>query len=549
MVLDPSLGSHEALTKGFQWPLPPRFNIGVAVCDRWALDPTRTQAPALIVEGTDGAVQVTTFAALKVESDRMANVLAGLGVARGDRVALLLPQRRETAAAHVAIYKSGAIAVPLFTLFGQDALTYRLGDCGASVVLTDGANAARLMEAIAPLSPRPQVVVVDPGGPAGTHDLATLMTRASGVFTPVDTGPDDPALIIYTSGTTGKPKGALHAHRVLLGHLPGVEMPHDFFPREGDLFWTPADWAWIGGLLDVLLPSLFHGVPVLAHRAAKFDPEAALDLMARHRVRNVFMPPTALRMIRQLPDTRVAGRVALRTVGSGGETLGRDLLDWGETVLGAPINEFYGQTECNLVVANNAALFPIRPGAMGKAVPGHRVAIIGEDGQEKADGDLGLVAVARPDPVMFLEYWNNPEATQGKFIGDWLVTGDMGHRDPEGYLWFKGRDDDVITSAGYRIGPGEVEDVLSTHPAVRQVAVVGVPDPERTEIVKAFIVPKDPAVLDDPDAAARLTREIQDFAKARHAAHAYPRSIAFLEALPTTATGKIRRKDLRDLPS
>ncbi|MCF8501291.1 MAG: AMP-binding protein, partial [Rhodospirillum sp.] len=381
----------------------------------------------------------------------------------------------------------------------------------------------------------------------GAIDLADLLARSASDFSPVDTAADDPALVIYTSGTTGKPKGALHAHRVLLGHLPGVEMPHDFFPREGDLFWTPADWAWIGGLLDVLLPSLFHGKPVLAHRAAKFDPDAALDLMARHRVRNVFMPPTALRMIRHLPDERVRGRVALRSLGSGGETLGRDLLDWGTEVLGVPINEFYGQTECNLVVANNAALFPTRPGAMGKAVPGHRVAIIGEDGREKADGELGLVAIARPDPVIFLEYWNNPEATAGKFIGDWLVTGDMGHRDPEGYLWFKGRDDDVITSAGYRIGPGEVEDVLSTHPAVAQVAVVGMPDPERTEVVKAFIVPKDLKVLDDPERAARLGREIQDFAKTRHAAHAYPRQIAFLEALPTTATGKIRRKDLREL--
>jgi acetyl-CoA synthetase len=548
MVLDPSLGSYEAVAQGFHWTLPPRFNIGVAVCDRWANDPATAQSPALIVEGADGATQVTSFAALKAESDRLANGLADLGVTKGDRVAILLPQRRETAAAHVAVYKMGAIAVPLFTLFGQDALTYRLGNCGARVVLTDGANAARLMEAIESLSPRPKVLVVDPDGPAGTIDLAELLARSASEFTPVDTGADDPALIIYTSGTTGKPKGALHAHRVLLGHLPGVEMPHDFFPRDGDLFWTPADWAWIGGLLDVLLPSLFHGKPVLAHRAAKFEAEAALDLMARHKVRNVFMPPTALRMIRQLPDEKVRGRVALRSLGSGGETLGRDLLDWGKTVLGVTINEFYGQTECNLVVANNAALFPTRPGAMGKAVPGHRVAIIGEDGQEKPDGELGLVAIARPDPVMFLEYWNNPEATAGKFIGDWLITGDMGHRDPEGYLWFKGRDDDVITSAGYRIGPGEVEDTLSTHPAVAQVAVIGIPDPQRTEVVKAFIVPKDPRVLDDPELSARLTREIQEFAKARHAAHAYPRQIAFLDALPTTATGKIRRKDLRDLP-
>ncbi len=553
MPASPDRSDHYADTyAGFRWVIPERFNIGVAVCDRHAADPARADRPAIIEESADGRTTVTTFRTLKALTDRLAGGLADLGVGRGDRVAILLPQRLETAVAHIAAYKLGAIAVPLFTLFGEDALAFRLQDSGAKVVITDGANVDRAM-ALRDRRPdglpdAPMVICADDDrAPAGLHTLSTLMTGTSRAVPLADTGPDDPALIIYTSGTTGKPKGALHAHRVLLGHLPGVSLPHELFPQPGDRFWTPADWAWIGGLLDVLLPALYHGVPVVAHRAAKFDPEAALALMARQGIRNVFFPPTALRMVRQVPNANADGAISLRSIGSGGETLGESLLDWGQETFGVTINEFYGQTECNLVVGNCSTLFPVRPGAMGRPIPGHRVAVVDESGTPLSAGALGSIAVHRPDPVMFLGYWNNPQATEAKFAGDWLLTGDTGYSDEDGYLWFKGRDDDVITSAGYRIGPGEVEDVLSRHPAVAMVAVVGVPDPQRTEAVKAFIVPRDPAVLDDPGAQAALAADIQAFAKAKHAAHAYPRQVAFLDSLPTTATGKIRRKDLREL--
>lgn len=515
----------------FRWAIPQRYNIGVDVCDRHAA--TTPDRVALIVEDADGSVRRHTFGALKDASDRCALALRGLGVGRGDRVAILLPQAVETAIAHIATYKLGAIAVPLFTLFGEEALRYRLGDSGAKVLVTDAANRERALA----LNAVPAVLCV--GGGSGTADFWDSLAAAQGRFTPEDTAAEDPALIIYTSGTTGKPKGALHAHRVLLGHLPGVEMPQEMFPQPGDLFWTPADWAWIGGLLDVLLPSLHHGVPVLAHRARKFDPEDAFALMARHGVRNVFMPPTALKLMRQVPNPP---RTSLRSIGSGGETLGAELLDWGRATFGLTINEFYGQTECNLVVGNCAGLMEVRPGAMGRAIPGHDVAVIDEAGNRLPPGQTGRIAVRRPDPVMFLGYWNNPQATAGKFIGDWLLTGDMGRQDEDGYFWFLGRDDDVITSAGYRIGPGEVEDVLMKHPAVALAAAVGVPDPTRTEVVKAFVVLKD-----GQDPSDDLARAIQAFVKERLAAHAYPRQVAFVDALPMTPTGKIRRKDLRAL--
>jgi len=377
------------------------------------------------------------------------------------------------------------------------------------------------------------------GAPSALSFEAEL-ARAADRFAAVDTAADDPAIVIYTSGTTGNPKGALHAHRVLLGHLPGVEMPHELFPQAGDLFWTPADWAWIGGLFDVLLPAWHHGVPVLAYRARKFDPEEAFALMAKHGVRNTFMPPTALKLMRQASEGKAHPGLRLRTVASGGETLGDELLDWGRTTFGVTINEFYGQTECNLVVGNNAALFPVRPGSMGRAIPGHEVRVVDDAGVPLPIGETGQIAIRRPDPVMFLGYWNNPDATRQKFAGEYLLTGDTGQQDAQGYFWFQGRADDVITSAGYRIGPGEIENCLMKHPAVAMAAAIGVPDLLRTEIVKAFLVLK-------PGRAAGpgLAREIQDFVKVTLAAHEYPRQIEFLDSLPMTTTGKIMRRELR----
>ena len=531
--------SYEEVITSFRWEIPEYYNIGMDICDNWADQPDRL---ALIYENESGRVEKYTFQDLKRLSNRLANGLKANGIGPGDRFGILLPQCPETAISHIAAYKIGAIAIPLFTLFGTDALEYRLSNSEAKGIVTDSANLSKIMEIWDNL-PGLEVVIVTRSEKEGNIlEFGQLIEKGSADFTPVKTRADDPALIIYTSGTTGPPKGALHSHRVLLGHLPGVEFPHNFFPQDNDLFWTPADWAWIGGLIDVLFPSWHHGIPVLAHRAKKFDPEEAFHLIARYHIRNAFMPPTALKLMRQVKDPRSRHRFDMRSIGSGGETLGEELLDWGKDVFNLTINEFYGQTEVNLVVGNCAVIMNNLPGSMGRAVPGHNVAVVDDSGQLLPSGTVGEVAVRRPDPVMFLEYWKNPGATTDKYVGDWCLTGDLARQDEEGYFWFVGRKDDVITSAGYRIGPAEIEDCIMKHPAVGMVAVIGSPDEVRTEIVKAFIVLKADVV-----ANADVAADIKNFVKVRLAAHEYPREIEFVKELPMTATGKIMRKDLKAL--
>jgi acetyl-CoA synthetase len=531
--------TYEEVCASFAWRIPEYYNIGVDICDKWASEPHRR---ALIYEDQEGTVREYTFAHLSKLSNQLANGLRAHGVVRGDRVGILLGQCPETAVTHLAVYKIGAIAIPLFTLFGPDALEYRLSNSGAKAIVTDRTNLPKIREIRDKLGDLAMVVVIGTEKQDNAVSFEELIAKGSTTFEPAHTRADDPALIIYTSGTTGPPKGALHAHRVVLGHLPGVEFPHNFFPREGDLFWTPADWAWIGGLIDVLFPSWHHGVPVLAHRSRKFDPEEVFRLIAAHRVRNAFMPPTALKMMRQVKNPRSRHAFQMRSIGSGGETLGAELLDWGKETLGVTINEFYGQTEVNLIVGNCSEVMEIRPGSMGRPIPGHVVDVVDDEGVPVPVGTVGEVAVKRPDPVMFLEYWANPEATHAKFIGDWSLTGDLARKDEQGYLWFVGRKDDVITSSGYRIGPAEIEDCILKHPAVSMVAVVGSPDPVRTEVVKAFIVLK-------PDAASStaLEEELRNFVRVRLAAHEFPREIEFVSELPLTATGKIMRKELRKL--
>jgi acetyl-CoA synthetase len=535
----PQVHDYDRLCREFRWSIPDRYNIGVDACDRWAMrEPDRA---AIIHAHGDGRIETVCFGALMQMSNRLANALRAHGVARGDRVAILLPQSPEAVVAHIAIYKLAAIALPLALLFGTEALGYRLRNSGAVALVTNGFGLEKLASLPETL-PDLKLVISTDGASDNASGFASLLEAASDSFTPEDTSADDPAMMIYTSGTTGPPKGALHAHRVLLGHMPGIELPHDFFPQPGDLFWTPADWAWAGGLLDALLPSLHHGVAVVAHRFDKFDPEDAYALMARTGVRNAFIPPTALRMLRAAPNPRGRHELKLRTIGSGGEALGSETFEWGREAFGLTINEFYGQTECNLVLSSCAMLGVSRAGAIGKPVPGHGVAVVDGDGQPVKPGEIGQIAVRRPDPVMFLDYWGQPEATRDKFIGDWMTTGDQGMVDEDGYFHFVGRDDDVITSSGYRIGPGEIEDCLIRHPAVALAAAIGKPDPLRTEIVKAFVVLK-PGVNTPRDS---LTAELQDFVRTRLSAHEYPREIAFIDEMPMTTTGKIIRRLLRE---
>ncbi len=525
---------YDELYRNFRWEIPAQFNIATACCDRYADGSGR---PALIYVEEGGMVQRISFDEMRSSSSRFANVLKADGLVRGDRVAVLLSQSLELPIVHLAAFRAGLISVPLFSLFGEDALQFRLVNSGAKALVTDEVGLQKIAR-IRGLLPELKNIYVTGRASAGARSFWTELERASDHFLTVDTAADDPAIIIYTSGTTGNPKGALHAHRVLLGHLPNVEMAHDFFPKPGDVMWTPADWAWIGGLFDALFPALYHGVPVVGHRARKFEPEAAMELMAHHAIRNVFLPPTALKLLRQANVKHAS--VKLRSIFSGGESLGAELLDWVRATFGIEAHEIYGQTECNLVVGNNAKLFPIRPGSMGKATPGFDVRIVDNNGRELPRGERGIVGVRQPNPVTMIEYWRNAEATAKKFAGGFLLTGDLGRQDEDGYFWYMSREDDVITSAGYRIGPSEIEDTLLKHPAVALSAVVGIPDPIRTEAVKAWIVLRPGFAPSDA-----LAREIQDFVKVKLAAHEYPRHVQFAETLPMTATGKVLRRELR----
>ncbi len=528
---------YEKLYRDFRWEIPGRFNLATACCDRHA---DGTNRLALIYIDEDGAASRTSFDAVSEMSRRFANVLKADGLKRGDRVAVFLSQSLELPIAHMAAFRSGMVSIPLFALFGEDALEFRLSNSGARAIVTDEGGYQKLAKIRDRLPELANIYVIGDGEHPGTRPFWPSLKAASAEFATVDTSAEDPAMIIYTSGTTGNPKGALHAHRVVIGHMPNIEMCHDFLPRPGDLMWTPADWAWIGGLINVLLAGWYHGVPVVGHRARKFEPQAAMQMMADYAIRNVFLPPTALKLMR-LANVRHSG-VRLRSIFTGGESLGGELLDWVRETFGIEAHEVYGQTECNLVVGSNARLFPIRPGSMGKATPGFDVRIVNEKGEELPRGNRGIIGVRQPNPCTMLEYWRNPEATAKKYAGGFLLTGDLGVQDEDGYFWYVSREDDVITTAGYRVGPSEIEHTLMKHPAVAMSAVVGIPDAIRTESIKAWIVLRPGFAPGDA-----LAREIQDFVKVQLAAHEYPRVVQFTETLPMTATGKVLRRELRAL--
>jgi acetyl-CoA synthetase len=530
------------LYKSFRWHVPERYNIAQACCGQWARDRARF---ALYWEDESGAQAAYSFWDIQRAANRLSNALAGLGVTRGERVAIILPQRPETAIAYIAIFQMGAIALPLSHLFGPDALEYRMRHAEASVALVEPATLHPLLSIRDRLPQLAHVIGVAGAREAGVHAWEALLEKASSAFTPVNTKAEDPALIIYTSGTTGPPKGALKAHRVMIGNAPGFVHSHDFFPRQGDMFWSPADWAWTGGLMDALLPAWLFGMPILGYRG-RFDAERAYYLLEKYGIRNAFLFPTALKlMMKAVPHPKSRYALELRSLMSAGESVGVTLIEWAREELGVTVNEMFGQTEINYVVGNCQAAWPVKPGSIGRPYPGHRVAVIDEQGNELRSGELGEVAVNRffqgqPDPVFFLEYWKNPQATREKFVGDWGCTGDQAKSDEDGYLWYQGRSDDVIKSAGYRIGPAEIESCLVKHPAVLNAAVIGKPDAARGAIVKAFVVLQ-PGYSPEPS----LVEDIQSHVRGRLAPYEYPREIEFIDALPMTTTGKVQRKELR----
>ena len=538
------LNNFDELCLTFKWNIPEFYNIASDTVDQ---DIYQNRI-ALINFLQDSKIEKWSFFDIKKSSNKLANVFNHFNLEANARVGIILGQCPETAIAHMACFKSGKISIPLFNLFGTEALHYRLLNSRASLVVCDNIGLNKIMEIKDRLPDLKKIICIDSNDEkSNVFNFKKLLEKASDSYTTKKTKASDPALIIYTSGTTGGPKGALLPHRSLLGHIPGVEIPHEFLSSSEpvtDLFWTPADWAWIGGLFDVLLPAWHFGIPVVSYRSQKFDPEFTFYLISKLEIKNTFLPPTALKMMKSFNPSKTVKNLKLRTVGSGGEALGEDLLEWGKEILGVGINEFYGQTECNLTVSNCGVIMPTKQGSIGKPVPGHEVRIVNYKGELiKEPGLDGEIIVKSDTPVSFLKYWENDAATKEKVKNGWLHTGYFAYKYEEGYFYFKGREDDIINTSGYRVGPSEVEDAILSHPEVSMVAVIGVPDKLRGQIIKAFIVTGDQKnVLTQNN---KLKQSIQNHVKLRLAAHEYPRLIEFVYELPLTTTGKIIRKDLR----
>ncbi len=554
--------AYAALHGGFGWHVPAQFNIAQACARRWAASGETASRTAVIACAPQRPDRHHSYAQLQDQANRLSNALRALGVERGDRVGIVLPQCFETAVAYMAVFQMGAVALPLSQLFGPEALEFRLHDSEAVVAIGDAASLQPLLSVRAncPLL-RSVIGVADADAPDGARadlDWGALLAQEPAGFDAVHTLAEEAAVLIYTSGTTGQPKGALIPHRALIGNLPGFVCSQDWFgfdpfdaarPTRA-VFWSPADWAWTGGLMDALLPTLYFGRPIVAWRG-RFAPQTAFELMQRHGVTHSFLFPTALKaMMKAVPEPRKAYRLALQSLMSAGEAVGDAVFAWCRDRLGVTVNEMFGQTEINYVVGNCARLYPARPGSMGRPYPGHRVAVIDDEGRECRAGTVGEVAVHRrdvhgePDPVFFLGYWKNEAATRARYTGDpadsWCRTGDLAMRDADGYLWYQGRADDVFKAAGYRIGPSEIENCLVKHPAVANAAVVPKPDADRGALVKAYVVLA-PGHEGDETLVARLQAHV----KGLLAPYEYPKEIEFVEALPMTTTGKVQRRLLR----
>ena len=541
---------YERLHREFRWHVPQDFNIAEACCGRWARDPAGASRVAVLHEREDGRRSSITYGELQAQANRLSHALKRLGARRGDRIAIVMPQRIETAVAQIAVQQIGAVAMPLSMLFGPDALAYRLHNSEARLAIADESGIDNLLAARPECHALATVLAVGEARGRGDVDWEAALARESAVFVREAAHADDAAILIYTSGTTGPPKGALIPQRALIGNLPGFVASQDWFPQDDSVFWSPADWAWTGGLMDALLPALYFGRTIVAYQG-RFDPVRAFELMARHRVTNTFLFPTALKaMMKAEPSPRSRHALVLRSIMSAGEAVGDAVFEYCRRELGITVNEMFGQTEMNYIVGNSAHRWPAKPGSMGRPYPGHRVAVIDDEGREAPRGTPGDVALHRldvhgdPDPIFFLGYWRNEGATRAKFTGDpadsWCRTGDTAVMDEAGYLWYQGRSDDVFKAAGYRIGPSEIENCLVKHPAVANAAVVPKPDAQRGAVVKAYVV-----LAAGHAASDALVEELQQHVRGRLAPYEYPKEIEFIEALPMTTTGKVQRRVLR----
>jgi acetyl-CoA synthetase len=518
MSSTPQISSYEEATANHRWEVPARYSIAVDVCERHPRDKL-----AMVHEDFQGTVRRISWGELQDDSNRLANVLRGHGVERGDRVAMLLPPTPETAAAFFATWKAGAILLSMSVLYGDEGIRHRVSDSQPKVLLTNAANADRIERSLVE-----HLLILDDG----------LIGQGSTAFEPVDTAADDPAQLYYSSGTTGLAKGILHAHRYLLAHEEFVYC-HDL--RDGEVFHGMGEWAWAAGICPLLGPWRLGAVQAVYQREGGFDPHRQLDFLSRHEVTNVFGTPTAIRSMMSIGDAGTRYPQRFRIVCSAGEPLNPEAIRWFREQYGITVLDYYGLTESYPLVANYPFM-EVREGSMGKPMPGWEVEILDEDERPVAPGERGEICLrARSNPHYPLGYWNRPaEDSEEVFGGDWFHTNDAARTDEDGYFWYEGRADDVIISAGYRIGPFEVESVCLEHPAVAEAAVVASPDERRGNVVKAFVV-----LAGDHQPSDALAEEIKAFVRDHLSTYAYPRKLEFVADLPKTLTGKIRRIELR----
>ncbi|MCU6435423.1 AMP-binding protein [Undibacterium sp. Jales W-56] len=541
----PAIGAvdrYQELYQNFHWDVPAQFNIAEVCSQRWSKDSGRI---AIHFEDAEGNTSSLSYAELQAQANQLSNLLREQGVQPGDIVAYILPQRPETAISVIACLQMGAIAMPLSFLFGPEALEYRLQNSEAVALIVDQSGIEAYWQ-IRDTCPALKTLITLQCKAEDALIWSQTVPLRSDRFDPVSTKATDPAILIYTSGTTGAPKGALLPHSAIIGNLTGFVASQNWFPQPGDVFWSPADWAWTGGLMDALLPTLYFGQPIVGYQG-RFSSETAFYLMEKYQVTNTFLFPTALKMMmKACPEPKSQYRLKLRSIMSAGEAVGDAVFNWCNSALGIIPNEMFGQTEMNYIVGNSIQQWPAKPGSMGRPYPGHRVAIIDDDGNEVGAHQVGEVAMHRldihgqADPVFFLNYWKNPEATRNKFTGNWCRTGDLALRDEDGYLWYQGRADDMFKAAGYRIGPSEIENCLVKHPAVANAAVIPKPDKERGNVVKAYVV-----LSSGYEGNAELVAELQTHVRGKLAPYEYPREIEFIAALPMTTTGKVQRRVLR----
>jgi acetyl-CoA synthetase len=531
--------SYEEICQAFRIRVPERFNMAAFSVGKHARGP-RAGDCALVCDPATGRPGYYSFGELDDLANRFACALRGLGLRKGDVVVSYAAQGLDAAVTHLAAYKLGAIVAPLSLLYGPDTVRHALSDAAPPVIVTQRLPWDRVSAAVGQLSSLKHIIVAG-GARKGEIAFEDAIAAPTAGFVPEQTAASDPALLLYTSGSTGLPKGILHAHRFILGYLASVSLFYQLeMDQPGMVLWTPSDWSWIAGIVNVMLTGWHFGQTVVAGQG-RFDPAWAFDFLARHGVTHTFLTPTALKRMAEIPEPRRRWpTLALRAIGTGGEPLPSAVLDWSRDVLRVPINEFYGLTEVNHLVGNSQAVFPVKPGSMGRAYPGHAIAVIDEHGTPVPDGTPGEIAARDDDPTLFLGYWKQPERTAAMRSGRWVRTGDFGVRDADGYFWYHGRNDDLIKSAGYRIGPAEVEDCLLKHPAVAEAAVVGLPDPDRGQTVAAFVRLAAGVAADDA-----LARELQEHVKRNLAAYKYPRIVRFVTEYPLTSTGKISRSTLR----